>query len=110
MSFTQANKAEKIVFIATLVLLATALLFPFRRAFYIREGGIAKADLGPFLIFTRPSTEAAYAAIFSHNLPSDFYSWSRLGTEVDYGRTFLVAAAILALAGTSLLVIRANKA
>jgi hypothetical protein len=103
--------AEKFILIATLVLLAIVLLFPFHRAIYIRDGGaVQHANLGPSFVFSRPSREKAYFAIFERYLSnSDSTIGSRLGTELDYGRTFLIAGAILAFAGASILVARAAK-
>jgi len=77
----QKLKISLICFAAVAVLI---LIFPFRTAVF----GDLSASLGPYFIFSNPSKASIYEAVF--NKPKQTYLESKLQSEIDYGRTFLL--------------------
>ena len=100
---------EKIVTLTALLLVAIVLLFPLRRAVYIREGDNMKAELGPCFILAHPSAEEIYRAIFDEPLQNDFTYRTRLRSEIDYGRVALLVGSISAVSGICFVATRSRR-
>jgi hypothetical protein len=106
---TPSTKAETLVAVVALVLLATTMLFPFRQAVFIREGDDLRGDLGPWFIFARPSHAKLHEAVFRQPMRSDFPSPAKLQVRIDLERTALTAGAIVAVAAVPIVLLRSRR-